>query len=94
MVSDPTYRRQIGLDRFARRELAARSGVDLIDEITLRDHPHAPVGSLELGDEIYLEGRTGWRELDFWARVVGISIKPDQGDAQVLSVQRSDTIGL
>ena len=94
VVSDPSYRREAGLARFAQRELAARSGEDLISEIVLQDHPHAPVGSVELGDEIRIQGDAGWREVDMWARVTAISIRPDAADTQVLSVQRSDTIGL
>lgn len=92
-VTDKSRKSQKGVERFAKAELAARTGVDTISELYVRDHPHARVGALNVGDEILVEGRTGWREVEMWCKVTAISIRPDDGDSQVLSVVRSDTLG-
>lgn len=77
----------------AEAELAKRIRLDDISEIVLRDHSHAPMGSVSLGDEILLEGETGWVDVEMWVRVIGRSLSPDSGEAMTLTVLRSDRIG-
>lgn len=61
-----------------------------ITEITLFDHPHAAVGEVQAGDEIYIEGRLDWTEIGMWMRVTARTIRPADSGSVVLSVTRSD----
>lgn len=92
VVSDTTVHDQRVAFVRAKQELAKRSIVQDITEITLLDHPNAPVGSVSLGDELLLEGDTGWVDLEVWVRVVATKISPDQGGAMTLTVIRSDRL--
>lgn len=49
-----------------------------IREVLVYDHPHAPVGAVALGDEIRLQGRIDWADIDLWLRVMAITYQPDQ----------------
>lgn len=90
VVTDKSRRTQRSIDRFARQELQWRTGQHSVADVVLTDHTHAPVGSLQVGDEILVQGPAGWVELEVWCRVISISIRPDDGDSQVLAIQRSD----
>lgn len=92
VVSAPWIQHDFTANAHARIELQKRSQVDDITEIVLRDHPHAPMGSVDLGDEILIEGETGWTDLEAWCRVIGRRLAPEAADAMVLTVMRSDRI--
>lgn len=91
-MSDPTLKTQEACLARAEQEIAKRFNVDDISEITLTDHPHARMGSVDLGDEIYVQGELGWIDYAAWHRVVARSFQPDDGDSQVLTLIRSDRI--
>jgi hypothetical protein len=55
-------------------------------------HPNAPTGAVQVGDEIRLEGKTGWVDVDMWVRVLSTSISPDESDNMTLSVVPSSRI--
>lgn len=93
VVSDPSIQTDADAARRAEQELASRIVSDDITDIQLLDHPHAPMGSVDLGDEILLEGETGWVDLEVWVRVIARRISPDDGDVMGLTVIRSDRIG-
>jgi hypothetical protein len=92
VVSDSSVTDQRLANMRAEQELAKRIILDDIAEIVLEDHPNAPMGSVDLGDEILLEGETGWVDLEVWCRVVGRSMSPDSGEAMNLTVIRSDRL--
>lgn len=92
VVSVPWIQHDFTANEYARLELQKRTQVDDITEIVLRDHQHAPMGSVDLGDEILIEGETGWTDLEVWCRVIGRRISPTSGDAMALTVIRSDRI--
>lgn len=88
---DKSARDQRAVNAVALGELKWRSMMDGdITEIQMVDHPHAPVGSVSPGDEVFIQGRLGWRTLEMWCRVTAVSIKPADPHAQTLSVTRSD----
>jgi hypothetical protein len=78
---------------FARRQLGIRQGVLDVTELVARNHPHAPIGSWSVGDEIRLMGRVGWIDVDLWVRVTSYTIDPAASDNATLTVLRSDKIG-
>jgi hypothetical protein len=92
VVSDTSVSDQRVANMRAQQELAKRIVVDNIADIVLEDHPNAPMGSVNLGDEILLEGETGWVDFEVWVRVVGRKISPDAGEAMTLTVIRSDRL--
>jgi hypothetical protein len=61
-----------------------------ITDITLFDHPHAPIGSVAVGDELYLEGRVNWIEVGMWVRVTSRTIRPADLSSVSLTVSRTD----
>lgn len=93
LVIDKSARRQARVNNLAQRELNWRTGQDDITQVIVSDHAHAPLGSYSVGDEILVEGRTPWGDLDVWARVVSIGIRPAAGDVAELTLLRSDKIG-
>ena len=76
----------------ATRELkAATGGVD-ITEVLMVDHPHAPLGSVSPGDEIYIQTTDGWTgSLELWVRVLAVTIEPATGAAK-LTVSRTEKV--
>lgn len=73
----------------ARLELSARSGAPTITDLAVIDHPHAPLGSYGLGDEVLFQSTgSGWQEdLLLWVRVVQITYSPDKPQQATLAVQ-------
>lgn len=93
VVSAPWITHDYTARAHAELELAKRFNIENITEIVMVNHPHAPMGSVDLGDEIHIEGDIGWIDIDSWCRVVGRTMSPDDSDAQILTVIRSDRIG-
>lgn len=92
VVSDPSITTHDWATARAQEELALRLNIENVAEVTLLNHPHAPVGSVGIGDEILLEGETGWADLEVWCRVVGRRIDPDTSDAVTLTLVRTDRL--
>lgn len=90
VVADKTARSKRAANALARRELAARQGLDEVTDITVRDHPHARVGSWQPGDEVRLQGEMGWVKVDMWVRILSSTISPADLSVARLTVQRSD----
>ncbi|MQY11465.1 hypothetical protein SRB5_15830 [Streptomyces sp. RB5] len=85
-----------GTDRLAsraRRERVARMVNGEVTEIVVRDHPSAPIGSWQVGDEARIRVHDAWTEYDMWSRIVAYQIQPggaDESERAVLQVQRAD----
>jgi hypothetical protein len=73
----------------ARRQLALSQRLLTVEEIDVRDHPNASLGSVigALGDDIYLTADLGWTVLDGWWRSTRVVARPQSGDAATLTVQ-------
>lgn len=77
---------------FGQRKLAERLGLDEITSVTVINHPHAPYGSWDVGDEIFIQGDLGWVEAGLWCRILSSTISPDQGQTATLTVARTDSV--
>ena len=63
------------LDAMTRAELNASAGAPIASSITIRDHPHAPLGAVGLGDVIRVQADADWLgPTEFVARVVAIQL--------------------
>lgn len=93
VVSDTTIKTQKDAQARANSEVARRSRIDDIAEVLVTDHPHAPMGSIDLGDEILVEGDIGWVDLSVWCRIVSRGLNPDDSNVSNLTVVRTDRIG-
>lgn len=89
VVTNENAKSQRDVNALAKAELAWRTGKDDVTSLTMRDHHHAPIGALELGDEILIQGKTGWKDLNMWVRVTSITISPDDAESIQLDVVRS-----
>lgn len=78
------------LNALARAQLAARAQVLEFAQIEVVDHPHAPLGSWELGDDILVRAVLPWLgEVAVWERITGWTLI---GEARArLRLQRSDS---
>jgi hypothetical protein len=78
------------LDALIRDERIRRQQPLTIPNITVRDHPHARIGSWQLGDDILVQATLPWLgDVSIWHRVVGWELLTDS-TAQ-LTLERSDT---
>lgn len=81
---------QSRLDSMARRKLAASQALFTIDSITIRNHPNAPFGSFQCGDDIVVRAHRPWvGSINLWCRITSIVRKQD--GTCTLSLKRSDS---
>lgn len=92
VVSDSSIRRTYRANNIARAELKRRQNLENITSVVVRQHKHAEIGSVSVGDEIYVEGETGWIEIGSWHRVVSRTIRPDAPGAMELEIVRTDRL--
>lgn len=93
VVTDQTLKTVAACNARAKQELAKRVTLEDITEVIISDHPNAPLGSVQLGDEFLLEGVTGWFDVSVWVRCLGRSFSPDTGDSMRLTIIRTDRLG-
>lgn len=94
VVIDDSIKSRKRANARADQEWQWRRQLDDINSVVVRDHPDAPLGSVELGDEIRLLGRGDWSVLDMWVRVVSMNIDPTNGKVAEYGVVRTDKIAL
>ncbi|MCF0086596.1 MULTISPECIES: hypothetical protein [unclassified Streptomyces] len=88
----PTVNGTDTLGRRVRAERIRRQKLGQIEQITLRDHPAAPLGSWQIGDDVYASIHNQWGSYTGWVRVTADSYKPsDSPDRAVLTVARADS---
>lgn len=84
-----------GTDVLGRRihaERLRRQTIGQVDQITVRDHPNAPLGSWQIGDDVHVSVHNQWVSYTGWCRVTADSYKPDDSpDQAVLTLQRADS---
>lgn len=72
-------------------ELAARQNMGGASQVTLTNHPNAPIGAVQVGDDILLQFAGGWLAGQaIWHRVTAITLTPDTG-LMALTTARSDS---
>lgn len=92
IVEDKSARSLKAVTSVANTDMAWRKNLDTVSELVLIDHPHAPMGSVKPGDEVYLEGKLDWVELGIWVRVLSTTLQPASGNAMTLTVTPADRI--
>lgn len=95
VVTAPNIRQTKKANKRARRDVQRRQGVADIEELVVDgNHPHAPMGAYQVGDEILIEGDVPWwDDVDTWVRILGVTYAPDQdGNYATLAVVRTDKI--
>ncbi|MFC8449496.1 hypothetical protein [Kitasatospora sp. NPDC057223] len=68
------------LSQLARAERARRQRTAQIEEITVTDHPAAPIGSWQIGDDVRIAAHGGWGSFDGWCRITAWTLHPAEGD--------------
>lgn len=68
----------------AREERIWRQQMGTVESLTIRDHPAAPIGSFDVGDDIRVTIHDQWTDFDAWMRITGWQVRPGTGgDEQV-----------
>lgn len=92
IVMDKALRSTKDAEARADRELALRMADADMTEIVLWEHPNAPYGSFQVGDEILIQTAPGWTDgLALWSRIVSIKFSPETGTA-TLSLLRAEKV--
>ncbi len=92
VVLDDTIKSRKAADKRADIENQWRAQLDDIESFVVTDHPHAPLGSAAVGDEIRIEGQGDWLGVDMWVRILSISYQPANGKVAEYRVARTDKI--
>lgn len=78
------------MDSIIRGELQRRGQTLNIRAVTVTDHPNAPIGSWDVGDDILVQAIIPWLgEVSLWCRVVGWELSGEH--TATLSLVRSDS---
>ncbi|MFE3196827.1 hypothetical protein [Embleya sp. NPDC059237] len=83
-----------GTDRLSARaedERAIRQIRGDVDEITVIDHPAAPLGSWRVGDDVQVTVNGPWASWSGWCRIVGWTISDDHPQQARLDLRRADS---
>ncbi|QKV98252.1 hypothetical protein HUT19_41790 (plasmid) [Streptomyces sp. NA02950] len=86
-----------GTDILAKRAAADRKRRQIrgtIEQIRIRpDHPAAPLGSFQVGDDVYTRVHNDWVSFTGWMRVMGWSVRPggSDGESVTVSLARADS---
>lgn len=83
-----------GNDVLARRAAAERrrrQARGTLTQIVVKDHPNAPIGTWQVGDDVRVTARGEWGVLDGWFRVVRWSLRPGEDDTATLEIKRADS---
>lgn len=85
----PEVRSRDVLARRARAERAWRQKLGHVEEITVRNHPAAWIGSWQIGDDVQVAVRDQWTRWSGWCRITGYTIHPDtpQGETATLRLE-------
>jgi hypothetical protein len=82
------------LAKRARTERLRRQIRGTVDQVTvLPDHPAAPLGSYQIGDDVPVAIHNDWVAYTGWSRIMGWAVKPggDQGETITVDLARADS---
>lgn len=83
-VTDPAR-----LDALIAEELSARKAALRITSVEVTDHPNAPIGSWQIGDDVLVQATIPWLgEVEMWVRITGWALTSPT--TATLTVSRSD----
>jgi hypothetical protein len=93
VVTDSSLTSTTKANTLAGQEVLRCLGLADMTEVTIIDHPHAPLGSFDVGDEILVQTGAGWVDnLALWCRVTSMTISPDSLGVARLTILRTDRI--
>lgn len=73
-------------------ELRSRVGSPNLDQLTVIDHPTAPVGALTVGDDVRLQTADGWADpQNIWVKLLAITTHPEKQTLDV-TVKRAEKV--
>lgn len=61
----------------AARERTRRQKLGSVAQVVIRDHPAAPLGSWQIGDDVYTRIHNAWTSYTGWCRITGSATRPD-----------------
>ncbi|MFD4394368.1 hypothetical protein [Kitasatospora sp. NPDC058478] len=96
VLDRPSISDQGLLAQLARAERARRQQPAAVDEITVIDHPAAPMGAWSVGDDVQVSVHDEWGDFDGWCRITGWQLRPAEGDnpeTATLRLTRAYTTG-
>lgn len=77
------------LDALIAAELNARRAALRVESLDVIDHPNAPIGSWQIGDDVLVRASLPWLgEIEVWVRITGWALTGE--DSASLTVVRSD----
>lgn len=70
-----------------------RQNLGTVDQITVRDTKAAPIGSWQVGDDVYTRVHNAWTDYTGWCRITSWSVKPDApgGPQAVVNLKPADS---
>ncbi|MFF4409793.1 hypothetical protein [Streptomyces sp. NPDC001404] len=86
-----------GTDILAKRAAADRTRRQVlgnVDKVQIRaDHPAAPLGAFQVGDDVPVSIHNDWIDYTGWSRITGWTVHPggDGGEAVTVDLARADT---
>lgn len=89
VLEDKSVRREGRMRALAGDALATFRDLRDITRCSVWNHPHAPLGSFHVGDDVFVEARTGWADEGLWCRILAVTWSPDT-DVIDLELTRSD----
>ncbi|MFI2620399.1 hypothetical protein [Streptomyces sp. NPDC018584] len=88
----PTVNGNDVLGRRAAAERRRRQIMGQVTQITVRDHPAAPLGSWQIGDDVRVAVHNAWTSWTGWCRITADSYRPgDTPDQATLTLARADS---
>ncbi|MFD7639585.1 hypothetical protein ACFV4P_02935 [Kitasatospora sp. NPDC059795] len=96
VLDRPSVTRWPALAQLARAERIRRQQTALVEEITVYDHPAAPIGSWQIGDDVRLSIHDQWADFEGWARIAAWTLHPPEGEqpeTATLRLARAYTTG-
>ncbi|MCX4666445.1 hypothetical protein OG453_07155 [Streptomyces sp. NBC_01381] len=87
LIELPDVRGRDVLAQRAKAERAWRQNLGQVEEITVRDHPSAPIGSWQIGDDVQVSVRDQWTNWSGWCRITGYTIRPDTSQGETATIQ-------
>jgi hypothetical protein len=92
VVVDDTIKSKGAADKRAEAENQWRARLEDVESVVVQNHPNAPLGAVDIGDEIRIEGKGDWIGVDMWVRVLGISFQPANGNIAEYTIARTDKL--
>lgn len=92
VVDNDTLKFERDLLSLGQSTLGTLAGKPNVTQIVVRDHPHAPIGSWEQGDEITLETDDEWGDDSITARILSTTYSPEDYSVATLNVETQGTV--